>query len=126
MAKIKTRPWDPAEHLKTDEDIVAYLEAALEDGDPELIELVLGNIVRARGLKRVGVEALRANETVGLGLAPSNDVPAGTAADALRALRARLEATTLTKLKGALPRVPQPPRGWPPHGCNNPLRYRPA
>ena len=32
-ARIKTLPWDSAEFLKTDEDIAAYLEAALEDGD---------------------------------------------------------------------------------------------
>ncbi len=37
MAKTKTTPWDPAEHLETDEDIAAYLEAALEEGDPTLV-----------------------------------------------------------------------------------------
>ena len=33
MAKTPTRPWDAAEHLESDEDMVAYLEAALESGD---------------------------------------------------------------------------------------------
>ena len=46
MAKTITRPWDPAEHLNTQEDIVAYLEAALEDGDSQLIASVLGDIAR--------------------------------------------------------------------------------
>ena len=32
MATIKLRKWDSAEHLKTDEDIVLYLEACLEEG----------------------------------------------------------------------------------------------
>ena len=32
--KIKTRPWDVVEHLKTDEDMAAYLDAVLEEGDP--------------------------------------------------------------------------------------------
>jgi len=36
MATIQTYPWDAAEHLETKEDIAAYLEAALEDGDPSL------------------------------------------------------------------------------------------
>ena len=37
MEKVRTRPWDAADYLKTDADIDAYLEAALEDGDPQLI-----------------------------------------------------------------------------------------
>jgi len=35
--KIKTVPWDPATNLKTDEDVAHYLEAVLEDGDPNLV-----------------------------------------------------------------------------------------
>ena len=37
MAKTKTRPWDAADYLEYPEDVVAYLEAAFEDGDPRLI-----------------------------------------------------------------------------------------
>ena len=36
MARTETRPWDAAEHLKTEEDMAAYLEAALEDGDGDV------------------------------------------------------------------------------------------
>ena len=38
---LKTRQWDPAEHLETDEDIAAYLEAAFEEGDPSLVAAAL-------------------------------------------------------------------------------------
>jgi DNA-binding phage protein len=34
---VKTVPWRTEDYLKTAEDIAAYLEAAFEDGDPELI-----------------------------------------------------------------------------------------
>ena len=47
MAKVKTKRWDPAEHLESEEDKAAYLEAALEDGDPGLIAAALGDIARA-------------------------------------------------------------------------------
>ena len=30
--KTKTKIWDPAEHLETEEDMAAYLDAALEEG----------------------------------------------------------------------------------------------
>ena len=48
MAKTRTRPWNPAEHLETEEDMAAYLNVALEDGDLGLIMAVLEDIARAR------------------------------------------------------------------------------
>lgn len=48
---IETFPWDAADHLDSDEMIIAYLEAAFEDGDPELIAAALNNVARARGLE---------------------------------------------------------------------------
>lgn len=45
--------WDTAEHLKTREDVVAYLEAVFEDGDPALITHALGVIARAEGMTEV-------------------------------------------------------------------------
>ena len=50
MAKTETRPWDPAEHLETEEDAAAYLDAALEEGDESLIAATLSDIARARGM----------------------------------------------------------------------------
>ena len=37
MSKTRTKSWDAVEHLKSDEEMAAYLEAALEDGDPALV-----------------------------------------------------------------------------------------
>ena len=56
MEKTRTRPWDPAEHLETEEDMVAYLNVALEDGDMGLIMAVLGDIARARRMATVAKE----------------------------------------------------------------------
>jgi probable addiction module antidote protein len=52
MAKTTTLPWDPAEHLETEEDMAAYLEAALEERDPLLIAAALGDIARAKICRR--------------------------------------------------------------------------
>ncbi len=52
MATIQTYPWDAADHLKTKENIAAYLEAALEEGDPSLVVAALGDIARETGLGR--------------------------------------------------------------------------
>ena len=54
MARIATRPWDVVDHLKSDEDQVAYLEAVMEsvaeEGGPEFVALALVDIARARGI----------------------------------------------------------------------------
>lgn len=53
MAEAKTIPWDTADHLQTAEDIAAYLEAAFEDGDPEVIANALGTIARSQGMTEI-------------------------------------------------------------------------
>ena len=47
MATVATRPWDAAEHLETLEDVVEYLDAALEDGDPRLVEAAFADVMRS-------------------------------------------------------------------------------
>ena len=44
MTKTTTTIWDPATHLRTADDVAAYLEAALQDGDPQLVSAVLGDM----------------------------------------------------------------------------------
>lgn len=56
MAALETKPFDSAEHLRTDEDVAAYLEAAFEDGDPALVAHALGVIARARGMTKLARE----------------------------------------------------------------------
>ena len=51
--KVATRPWDAAEHLETEEDMAAYLDAALEDGDATLAVAALGDIARAKVCRRL-------------------------------------------------------------------------
>lgn len=45
--------WDSAEYLKTEEDIIHYMEACLEENDPQLIPHALGIIARARGMSQL-------------------------------------------------------------------------
>lgn len=54
---MKTKPWDVSDHLQTEEDMVNYLEAAFEDGDPSLIQAALGDIARAKGMTALAQKA---------------------------------------------------------------------
>ena len=51
MKMNKVNSYDTAEHLKDKVDMALYLEAALEDGAPQLIQVALGNIARAKGME---------------------------------------------------------------------------
>jgi probable addiction module antidote protein len=55
MSKIKLRKWNSAEHLKTDEDMAAYLEACLAEAgdDPTFISKVLGTIAKGNGMSQL-------------------------------------------------------------------------
>ena len=59
MPKTKTRVWDSAEHLITSEDMAAYLDAALQEGESALIAAALGDIARAKGNLEFATIALR-------------------------------------------------------------------
>ena len=58
---IETSRWDAADHLDSEAAMLAYLEAAFEDGTPDLIAAALNDVIRTRGLSE---EAL----TPGIGL----------------------------------------------------------
>ena len=90
MAETQTHPWDPAEHLETDEDMAAYLSAALEDGDLSLIIATLEDIARARRMAAIERETEMGGES---SLSPNGNPEFGTVLKVVRALGLRLQAT---------------------------------
>lgn len=50
---VKLRPFDPTRHIKTEEDIFYYLEAAMEGNDPKHIARALGDVVRSQGMTEI-------------------------------------------------------------------------
>jgi probable addiction module antidote protein len=66
MAKIKTTRYDVAEHLRTPEEMAAYLEACLEEaaGNAAFIAKALGNIARAKGMAQVARDAGLSRESL--------------------------------------------------------------
>jgi probable addiction module antidote protein len=92
MAKTRTRPYNSAEYLKTSEDMAAYLEAALEDGDPRLIVHALGNIARARGMSQIARETGLGRESLYKALSPDGNPEFATVLKVVRALGIKLHA----------------------------------
>lgn len=58
MGKTKTTPFNVAEHLRTPEEVVAYLEACLEDADLQDV----GNRQRALSKRCATVDQPKTNE----------------------------------------------------------------
>jgi len=95
MAKITTRPWDAAEYLETPDDMAAYLEAALEDGDVGLIAAALGDIARAKGMTQIARDAGLGRESLYKALSPEGNPELATVLKVVRALGLKLHATAV-------------------------------
>ncbi|QNK74332.1 putative addiction module antidote protein [Variovorax sp. PAMC28562] len=87
-----TRIWDPAEHLQTDEEMAAYLEAALEEGDASLVAAALGDIARSKGMSQLARETGLGRESLYKALSPSGNPEFATILRVVGALGIRLHA----------------------------------
>ena len=93
MAKTATTTWDPAEHLQSDEDMAAYLEAALGEAGPALISAALGDIARAKGMTQIAREAGLGRESLYKALSPTGNPEFATILKVVAALGLELHAT---------------------------------
>ena len=66
MSKTTTSRYDVAEHLRTPEEMAAYLEACLEEskGDASFVAKALGDIARAKGMTQVARDAGLSRESL--------------------------------------------------------------
>jgi probable addiction module antidote protein len=92
MAKTKTRRWDVVEHLKTEADMAAYLEAVLEDGDSTLITAALGDIARAKGMTELARATGLGRESLYKALSAEGNPEFATVLKVIRAVGLRLRA----------------------------------
>jgi len=82
--------YDSADYLKTEDDIVAYIEAVTEDGDPALITHALGVVARARNMSQLARDAGLSREGVYKALAEDGNPSFATVAKLAHALGFKL------------------------------------
>ena len=99
MSKTKTRPFDVAEHLRTPEEMAAYLEATLEEsgGDAAAIASALGDIARARGMSQVARDAGLSRESLYKALSGDRNPDFQTILKVVRALGMKLHAEAVVR-----------------------------
>ncbi|MDX8401356.1 MAG: putative addiction module antidote protein [Mariprofundaceae bacterium] len=90
--KLRTSPWNASDYLDSPEAIAEYLTAALEDGDPDLLLAVLGDIARAEGMSKVASKAQLGRESLYKTLTPGSKPRFDTILKVMRSLGIHLEA----------------------------------
>ena len=94
MLKTKTTRYDVAEHLRTPEEMAAYLEACLDEaeGDAAFIAKALGDIARARGMTQVARDTGLSRESLYKALSGERSPDFDTILKVVNALGLRLHA----------------------------------
>ena len=90
MSLIKTRPFDPANYLKDEEDVAEYLRQVLQDGDPSELGAALGDIARARSMSQLARDTGLSRESLYKSLSGERAPSSETLFKVMKALGFRL------------------------------------
>jgi len=71
--KVTFADWDPAEVIETREDVIAHLEVALEENDPDFLLRMIGHIARSKGMARIARELKISRKGLYKALAPDGN-----------------------------------------------------
>src|SRR3990170_2278295 len=111
MAKTITTKYDVSEHLRTSEEMAAYLEACIEEanGDAAFIAKALGDIARAKGMSQVARDAGLSRESLYKALSGERSPGFDTILKVIDALGLKLHAGTALgdKLRKKTKRLPK-------------------
>ena len=93
--KLHTTPFDVAEHLRTPEEMAAYLEACFEEAgdDAAFIARALGNIARAKGMSQIARDSGLSRESLYKALSGERNPSFDTILKVIHALGIKLHAT---------------------------------
>lgn len=91
----KLKEYDAIAFLENEEDVIAYLNAALEDGDISLLNEVLGNIARWRGMTEIADKTGLGRESLYKSLSKSGNPRFDTVLKVVKALGYRFELVAL-------------------------------
>ena len=96
MPKTKTSRYDVANHLRSPEEMVAYLEASMEEavGDAAFIAKALGDIARAKGMAQVARDAGLSRESLYKALSGERSPGFDTILKVVNALGLKLRAAS--------------------------------
>jgi probable addiction module antidote protein len=97
LKSTKASSYDVAEHLRTPEEMAAYLDAWLEEApdDATGIAKALGNIARAKGMTQVAKDAGLSRESLYRALGAGGNPSFSTVLKVAKALGVKLHASAV-------------------------------
>ena len=103
MTRTFTSSYDVAQHLRTAEEMAAYLEASIEEanGDATFIAKALGDIARAKGMAQVASVAGLSRESLYKALSGDRNPTLDTVLRVVAALGLRLRAEAVLQTDAA-------------------------
>ncbi|WP_321782713.1 addiction module antidote protein [Paraburkholderia sp. J94] len=97
MKEVKIARFDAADYLDSEEAIAAYLNAALEEGDPDLLVAAIADVAKARGIAKVAADAGLGRESLYKTLSPGSKPKLETIFKLMHALGIKLVASPETQ-----------------------------
>jgi probable addiction module antidote protein len=97
MKKIVTSRYEVAEHLRTPQEMAAYLEACLDEanGDAAFIAKALGDIAKAKGMSQIAKDSGLSRESLYRALSGERVPSFATILKVLNALGLKLHAEAI-------------------------------
>ncbi len=93
----KIAPFDAADYLENEEVIAEYLNAALEDENPDVFLVAVGDVAKARGMAQLARETGLGRESLYKALTPGAKPRYDTVLKLMRALGVQLHAVPAHK-----------------------------
>ena len=90
-------PFDAADYLDDEETITAYITAALEDDDPNMLLVAVKTVARARGMTQLAKDTGLGRESLYKSLSDGAKPRYDTLLKIMRALNIQLVAQPLSK-----------------------------
>lgn len=87
--------WDASEYLVTEEDMAAYLNAALENGGTSVIMAAIGDIARAKGMTQLAKETGITRDGLYKALSPTGNPSFSTVKKVLKAFGLKLDVSAV-------------------------------
>ena len=89
---VKLQEYDPADLLKTDEDIAAYLNEAYLDDDPVTFVIALGDVAKIKGIANIAKDTGLNRESLYKSLSGKAKPHWDTIQRVMKSLNVRIEA----------------------------------
>ena len=101
MSKLATKPFDAAKYITEPEDVIEFLNDALESGHAPYIAAILGDVARSEGMTKLAEKTGVNRQALYTTLSENGNPTLETLLKVMAALGIRLKCEAVEKAKAA-------------------------